>query len=81
MAGEYYIELRVIGVKTVPLGHVYGPEALPELLRHVADYWTENPAECAAAFDGDPRRGVPRNVAFPFSSPYVAIDNANYFAD
>lgn len=33
------------------LGQIFEPEDLPELLRHVADYYDDNPDDCAELFN------------------------------
>lgn len=41
-----YLFLRVTGRSETPLGVVSEPADVPELLRHVADFYDDNPDEC-----------------------------------
>lgn len=61
----YYVFLNVAG-KTVPLGAVHvEPGELPELLRHVADYYDDNPDVCAQLF-ALPAGSKPPYLGSPF---------------
>jgi hypothetical protein len=67
LAGEYYLRLRVVGGTDVAIGHVFGADAIPDLLRDLANYYDEDPDACAGLLEPQCRAAVPRHVAYPFS--------------
>lgn len=62
----------------VVLGSVAEPAELPELLRHVADFYDDNPDVCESLFRAPAVRAVPPTVAHPFSG-FAGNDNARYY--
>lgn len=62
-----YPVLDVAGKRT-PLGGVAGPGELPELLRHVAGFYDDNPDVCAELFSAPVPFSLPRLFHDPFAA-------------
>lgn len=58
-----YLFLRVSGKIEIPLGDVAGAADVSALLRHVADYFDDNPAASEALFCGSTAGLLPGFVA------------------
>lgn len=59
----------------VVLGSIVEPAELPELLRHVADYYEHNPDACVQLCAAPAPNCVPGHVAQPFAGN----DNGRYY--
>ncbi len=63
-----HVFLRVLGGMEIPLGHVVAPAELPELLRHVAEYYDANPDDCRKLLGEWPPSSRPASaIADPFA--------------
>jgi hypothetical protein len=66
-----YVFLKVLDGREVALGAVSRSEDVPELLRHVAEYYQANPDDCAALL-AELRPAV-RPVSDPFAAPRMSV--------
>jgi hypothetical protein len=57
----------IVGGERKLLGQAFEPGDVPELLRHVADYYDDNPDDCATLFFG-------RVGATTFATPATVLD-------
>jgi hypothetical protein len=65
-----YVFLKVLDGREVALGVVEDPGCLPELLRHVADYYDDNPTDCASLL-AEPAGPRVLPLLDPFRAPSV----------
>ncbi len=72
------VYLRVGGLPRL-LGQAFEPGDVPELLRHVADYYDDNPSDCEKLFSGTSDRpdhllpASPLYLSDPFGGDYAGL--------
>lgn len=72
------VHLRVAGLAKL-LGQASEPGEIPELLRHIADYYDDNPDACAQLFTGGSSTPAaiapdgPTYLCDPFGGDYAGL--------